>query len=92
MRSFSEKRAARGVAFGDLDNDGDVDIVLNNLDGAASMLRNDGGNANKSVLIKLLGVKSNRTGIGARVKVVAGDLSQIDEVRSGDSYISQSDS
>ena len=54
-------------------------------------MRNDGGNANNSALIKTIGVKSNHDGIGARVKVVAGDLIQIDEVRSGDSYLSQSD-
>ncbi len=88
---FAEKRAARGAAFGDIDNDGDIDIVINNLDGAAQLLRNDGGNANNSVLIKTVGEKSNRDGIGARVKVVSGDLTQKDEVRSGDSYISQSD-
>jgi len=88
---FLEKRAGRGAAFGDIDNDGDTDIVINNLDGAPQLLRNDGGNANNSVLIKTIGVKSNRDGIGARVKVVAGDLTQKDEVRSGASYISHND-
>jgi hypothetical protein len=88
---FSDKRVGRGAAFGDLDNDGDIDIVINNLDGAPQLLRNHGGNANNSLLIKLIGVKSNRAGIGARVKIVSGDLIQMDEVRSGDSYLSQSD-
>ncbi len=88
---FLEKRTGRGAAFGDIDNDGDVDVVINNLDGPPQLLRNDGGNANNSILIKTIGVKSNRDGIGARVKVVSGDLSQIAEVYSGGSYLSQSD-
>ncbi len=88
---FAEKRTGRGAAFGDIDNDGDVDVIINNLDGTPQLLRNEGGNANNSVLIKLIGTKSNRDGIGARVTVVAGDLKQLDEVHSGDSYLSQSD-
>ena len=88
---FSEKRTGRGAAFGDIDNDGDVDVIINNLDGAPQLLRNDGGNTNNSVLIKTIGVKSNRDGIGAKVTIVSGDLRQVEDVLSGGSYISQND-
>lgn len=88
---FAEKRTGRGAAFGDIDNDGDPDVVINNLDGPPQVLRNDGGNSGNSILIKTVGVKSNRDGIGARVKIVSGDLTQIAEVYSGGSYLSQND-
>jgi hypothetical protein len=86
-----EERASRGTAFGDIDNDGDVDIVVNDLDTTPQLLRNDGGNKNNWIMVKTIGTKSNRNGIGAKVKVVSKDLVQVDEVRSGGSYLSQND-
>jgi hypothetical protein len=86
-----EPQVSRGCAFGDFDNDGDLDVLVNNLDAAPSLLRNDGGNKNNWILIKCIGTRSNRSAIGARVTVVAGGRSQIDEVMSGSSYYSQND-
>jgi enediyne biosynthesis protein E4 len=89
--ALSAPAVSRGAAFGDLDNDGDIDVVINNLDGPLTVLRNDGGNANNFLMIDLVGRKSNRSAFGARVKVTAGDLVQVDERRSGGSYLSQND-
>jgi hypothetical protein len=81
----------RGCAFGDLDNDGSVDIVVNNLDGPPSVLRNEGGAGNNWLLVKCVGTQSNRSAIGARVRVVAEGAAQIGEVMSGSGYYSQND-
>ncbi|HKX29216.1 MAG TPA: CRTAC1 family protein, partial [Blastocatellia bacterium] len=86
----SERRSSRGAAVGDLDHDGSLEIVVNNMNDAPSLLKNFGERKNW-VLIKTVGRESNRSGIGARVTLVAGGLKQMDEVRSGGSYISQND-
>ncbi len=90
--AIKKRRASRGAAFGDYDEDGDIDMVINDLDGPPMLLRNDGGSkAGNWISLKLIGTKSNRNAVGARVELKAGGLTQIDEVRAGDSYISHSD-
>jgi hypothetical protein len=86
-----EPRVSRGLAVADLFNDGSVDLVIENLDGAPTILRNKGIPGNHWVSFELGGTKSNRLGIGARITVTAGGTTQMDEVRSGGSYLSQSD-
>jgi hypothetical protein len=88
---INERYSSRGAAFGDFDNDGDIDVLVLNMNDVPSLLRNDGGNKQNWIKIKLIGTKCNRTAIGARVHVVTGNHSQIDEVRSGSSVMSQSD-
>jgi hypothetical protein len=83
--------AARSAVYGDIDNDGDVDIMVNNLDGPCLVLRNDGVNQNNFINLRLVGTEGNRDAYGTRVKVISGDLVQVDECRSGGSYISQND-
>ncbi|OHB65783.1 MAG: hypothetical protein A2V70_00750 [Planctomycetes bacterium RBG_13_63_9] len=80
------KLSSRGAGFDDLDNDGDIDVVVLNSRREPTILRNDTDSGNHWIEIRLRGVKSNRDGVGARVNVVAGDLTQIDEVHSGRGY------
>ena len=88
---FTEALVGRAAAAADYDNDGDTDIVVVNSNQRAVLLRNDGGNQKNWLGIKLIGTRSNRDGIGAKVTVVAGDMTQIREVKSGSSYASGSD-
>ena len=84
-------QSRRGVAFGDVNNDGSVDAVVYNLGGPPSLFLNETKNAGHRVLFRLVGTKSNRSAIGARVTVTTSKLTQIDEVRGGGSYLSSSD-
>ena len=81
----------RGAAFGDVNNDGNIDVLLLNVGEPPSLLLNHGVAGNHRVLFKLVGTKSNRAAIGARVTVRAGKLVQFNEVRGGASYLSQND-
>ncbi len=88
---FSEARMGRGAAFADFDNDGDPDIAINNLGSAAVLLRNDGGNRGRSLILRLVGRASNRDGVGARVRVTAAGRVRVAEKRSSGGYLSQND-
>jgi hypothetical protein len=81
----------RGAAFGDIFNTGNVDIVVTNMDGPPTLLMNRNQDGYHRVLFHLIGTKSNRAAIGARVTVRAGNLVQFDEVRAGSGYLSQND-
>jgi len=81
----------RGAAFGDVNNDGNVDIAILNVGDPPTLLINRSRNANHRVLFKLIGTKSNRAAIGARVTILAGGVRQFSEVRAGGSYLSQND-
>jgi hypothetical protein len=82
---------SRGAAFGDLFNDGRIDVVVENIDGSPMVLRNEGAGSNHWITFQLVGTRSNKLALGAKVRVVAGSLAQNDEVRSGGSYLSQND-
>jgi hypothetical protein len=84
-------QVSRGVAIGDLFNDGRLDIVIENLQGKPMILQPRGGPANHWISFELEGTKSNRLALNARIKATAGDLVQVSEVLSGGSYLSQND-
>ncbi|MCH8295099.1 CRTAC1 family protein [Candidatus Poribacteria bacterium] len=90
-KELSTPKVSRGAAFGDIDNDGDVDIVISNLNDRPTILRNETASENHWLIIKLVGTQGNRNAIGSRVKVIVGEQVQIREVKSGSGYLSQND-
>ncbi|MDP9161836.1 MAG: CRTAC1 family protein [Acidobacteriota bacterium] len=82
---------SRGAAFGDLDNDGRIDVVVENIDGKPMILHNTSTQQNHWITLRFTGKHRNRLAVGAKVKVTAGGMAQIGEVRSGGSYLSQND-
>jgi hypothetical protein len=88
---FNSPKVGRGLAVGDFDRDGDQDVLMTTNNGPAYLFRNDQTSGNRSIRIRLVGTQSNRDGIGARVKAFAGGVMQTRLVRSGSSYLSQSE-
>lgn len=89
--AFAETHSSRGAAFGDIDNDGAIEVAVNNQNEPPSLLKQSTNPPGHWVLLQLEGTRSNRSAIGARVKLTSGGRTQTDEVRSGGSYLSQSD-
>jgi enediyne biosynthesis protein E4 len=89
--ALSIPQVSRGLAVGDLFNDGHLEVVIENLEGQPMILRSVSGSRNHWISFSLEGVRSNRLALNARVRVTAGDLVQQDEVRSSGSYLSQND-
>ena len=88
---LSELRVSRGAAFGDLDNDGQIDIVVEDLDASPMILKNEGDKVNHWITLELGAKTGNPLAIGAKIKVTTGKTVQIEEIRSGGSYLSQND-
>ena len=90
-KALMERHVSRGLAVGDLFNDGNMDVVVGDIDGAPMILRNRGIAGRHWVSFELTGTKSNRMALNARISIVAGGMTQTDEVHSGGSYLSQND-
>ena len=88
---FAKDGVGRTLIGGDIDNDGDIDLVVTNNGGAAEILRNTGGNARNAIEIRVVGTRSNRDGLGARLTITAGGRTQVREIKSGSSYLGQND-
>ena len=88
---FNQPKVGRGLAYGDFDRDGDLDILMTTNNGPAFLFRNDQSSGNKSIRFRLVGTKSNRDAIGAAVRIFHGGGAQLRLVKSGSSYLSQSE-
>ena len=89
--AFTAERVSRGLAVGDIDNDGDLDLLVSNNGQDAELLRNDGGNRANALLVRLRGSGHNTEAIGARVRLTSGSRTQIRDIKAGSSYMSQND-
>ena len=88
---FAPEQVGRALASGDIDNDGDLDLLVVNNGGPVQLVRNEGGHENAALLVRLQGSRTNRLGVGARLRLTIGATTQVREVKAGSSYLSQSD-
>jgi hypothetical protein len=90
-QGFALEKVSRGLVSGDIDNDGDLDLLVTNNGQAVDLLRNDGGNVENALLVRAIGKQSNRDGVGTQLRLTAGTRTQLREVKAGSSYLSQND-
>ncbi|MEO8255730.1 MAG: CRTAC1 family protein [Acidobacteriota bacterium] len=88
---FALEKVSRGLVAGDIDNDGDLDLLVTNNGQTADLLRNDGGNRRNALLVRTIGTQSNRDGVGARLRLTTGTRTQLRVVTAGSSYLGQND-